>query len=267
VLDAHVHFWDPDARSYDWLDGLPALRRPFLPRDYDGGALVFVQAGCRDDEALDEAAWVAALAREDARIRGIVAHAPLELGAAAAPRLDALAAEPLVVGVRRLLQEAPELLEQPAFAAGLELLAERALPFDLALLPPALPAAERLAARCPRVTFVLDHCGNPDLAGGAAALDRWRADLRTLAARPNVVCKLSGLATRGGALEAARGCLEHAVSVFGAERCLAGSDWPLVTLATTRARWQELVADVAGEPAVLDATAQRVYRLGAEVAP
>jgi L-fuconolactonase len=79
-VDSHVHFWDPQARRYAWLDGQPSLRRRFGPEDYGGGgrvaALIFVQADCRDDEALDEVRWAAELAARDPRVRGIVAYAP-----------------------------------------------------------------------------------------------------------------------------------------------------------------------------------------------
>lgn len=112
LFDAHLHLWDPTARHHDWLAAHPSLRRRFGPEDLDAGAheligAVFVQANCRDDEALDEVRWVADMARDHSLIRGIVAYAPLHRGRAAEPGLAAVAAEPLVVGVRWLLQGRP----------------------------------------------------------------------------------------------------------------------------------------------------------------
>jgi L-fuconolactonase len=250
ILDAHVHFWDPAARRHAWLDAHPSLQRRFGPGDLDPGrhelaGAVFVQADCREEEAADEVRWVSGLAPEHPLVRGIVAYAPLHAGRAAAPVLAQLAAEPLVVGVRRLLQgESPELLGGPALAEGLALLADHALPFDVCVTHEQLGAVERLVGACPDVGFVLDHLGKPPVAAGR--LDPWRADLARLAARPNVACKLSGLATEaapGWRPEDLRPYLDHALDVFGPGRCLVGSDWPVAGLATTVEAWFDLVLE------------------------
>jgi hypothetical protein len=99
ILDAHLHLWDPSERTHDWLEEVPILRRRFGPEDIDGGrydlaGAVFVQADCRDEEALGEVRWVNEVARP--LVRGVVAYAPVHLGAAAEPQLAALADEPLV---------------------------------------------------------------------------------------------------------------------------------------------------------------------------
>jgi L-fuconolactonase len=272
ILDSHVHFWDPEARRYDWLDGNPVLRRRFGPEDYDAGrhdvaGLIFVQADCRDEEALEEARWVGELATRDPRVRGIVAYAPVHLGARARDALAALAEQPGVVGVRRLLQDEPEsLLRDPVLAEGVRLLAEQALPFDLCIRRQQLRAAGTLVAACPEVTFVLDHLGKPQVGGGE--LDRWRDDIAALAACQNVVCKLSGLATEAAQswLAAdARPHLDHALELFGPDRCMIGSDWPVSTLATTAEAWFDLVLDALDRlsprerDAVLHGTACSVY--------
>src|SRR3954468_6395023 len=107
VVDTHVHAWDTGRRDHPWLDGEPALPRRSLPAALDGGgahvdAVVLVEAACRPGQADAETAWLLDLAREDPRVRGVVAALPLEGGAACAGRLEELAADPLVVGVRRL---------------------------------------------------------------------------------------------------------------------------------------------------------------------
>jgi L-fuconolactonase len=154
-------------------------------------------------------------------------------------------------------------------ATGVGLLAELDLTFDACITHVQLPAVTRLAARCPDVTIVLDHLGKPDVARGR--LDPWRADLAALAERPNVVCKLSGLTTeadhRTWTPEALRPYLAHALACFGPERCLVGSDWPVVTLASSYERWfdvlLEFLADMAppDRDAILSGNARRVYRL------
>jgi L-fuconolactonase len=248
LIDAHVHVWDPGAREHAWLAAHPALRRRFLPADLDPGrhelaGMVVVQADCRDDEGLDEVAWIGALAGRDRRIRAIVAFAPLERGERVAEHLEALARFPLVAGVRRLLQDEPAaLMGDPAFVAGVRRLGPARLTFDACVTHAQLPALTRLARGCPDVTFVLDHLGKPDVRGGR--LDPWREDLRTLAARPNVVCKLSGLTAEAAAAWTDADVapfLAHAIDAFGPARCMLGSDWPLVTQTASHERWTDAV--------------------------
>ena len=151
LVDAHVHFWDPHARRHAWLDAEPALRRPFGPSALDAGrhaltGMVVVQADCRDDQGLDEVAWFTALARDEPRIRGIVAFAPLDRDGVDA-HLDALNDNDLVVGVRRLLQDDPaSLTEQPAFVSGRP--AARAARLHVRRVCARGPAARLDAARC-----------------------------------------------------------------------------------------------------------------------
>jgi L-fuconolactonase len=280
ILDAHVHFWDPHARRHAWLDEHPALNGRFGPEDYDpgrhdlGGA-IFVQADCREDEALGEALWVAELAASDPRVRGIVAYSPVHLGARAAPAVAAMAAQPGVVGVRRLLQDEPVsfVRDDAALADGVRLLADHGLPFDLCVRHQQLRAAGALVAACPDVTFVLDHLGKPPVATGE--LDPWQEDLARLAASGRVVCKLSGLTTEAGPgwrPADLRPYLDVALDVFGPERCMVGSDWPVSTLATTVEAWLDLVVEATAQlapderDAVLHGTACTVYGVVPEAA-
>jgi L-fuconolactonase len=275
IFDAHVHFWDAGARHHAWLDGEPQLRRRFTPDDLDTGrhdcaGVLAVQADCADDEALAEVQWVSALARDCRLIRGVVAYAPLHTGQAAAPALERLAEWDMVVGVRRLLQDEPAArLLDPALAEGVQLLAHYAWPFDLCIRAHQIPSAVGLVERCPQVTFVLDHVGKPPVAAGR--LDPWRDDLARLAQLPNVRCKLSGLVTELGRAdwrpEDLRPYLDHALAVFGPQRCLAASDWPLVGVHGSIERWMDLLLDViadlppADQDAVLGGVAAQTYAL------
>jgi L-fuconolactonase len=277
LVDSHVHFWDPRERRHAWLDGQPDLRRRFGPEDYGSGrhdvaALIFVQADCRDDEALDEARWVAELAARDPRVRGIVAYAPVHLGARAAATVAAVAAQPGIVGVRRLLQdEPPSVLDDPALVAGVRMLAEHGLAFDLCVRHQQLRAVSALVDACPDVTFVLDHLGKPPVASGT--LDPWREDVARLAAAGRVVCKLSGLTTEappGWRPADLQPYLKVALDVFGPHRCMLGSDWPVCTVDTTVEAWFELVLEALADlsaperEAVLHRTAQSTYGVGTE---
>jgi L-fuconolactonase len=272
ILDAHVHFWDPGSRRYPWLDGEPSLLRRFGPEDYDSGAhavsgMIFVQADCEADEALGEARWGAELAAVDPRVVGIVAYAPVHLGAGARLAVAAAAAQPRVVGVRRLLQDEPApVLRDRALAEGVRLLADHGLPFDLCVRHHQLRDATALVAACPDVTFVLDHLAKPPVAAGEIA--SWRDDLARLSKSGRVFCKLSGLTTEAAPdwrSRDVRPYLDVALDLFGPQRCMLGSDWPVATLATTVEAWFDLVLDaVAGlspaeREALRHATACSVY--------
>lgn len=274
ILDAHLHFWDPTARHHDWLAEYPQLMRRFGPDDLEPGrhdvtGAVFVQADCRDDEAFDEVRWVERLAASHSFIRGVVAYAPVHRGRAAEHQVAQLSERPLVVGVRRLLQgRPPEAITDRSLVHGVRMLAEWGLTFDLCVTHEQLPAVAQLVRACPRTTFVLDHLGKPSVAAGR--VDPWRDDLARIAAHENVACKLSGLTTEaapGWHPRDVRPYLEHALEVFGARRCMIGSDWPVATLRTSFERWfdvvLELVAKLSGEEqaAVLAETATTTYGL------
>jgi L-fuconolactonase len=200
-------------------------------------------------------------------VRGIVAYAPLHLGAAAEDALAAVAAEPLVVGVRRLLQDlSPAALADPALIDGVRLLAAYDLAFDVCVRHAQLPSVARIVEACPDVRFVLDHLGKPPVAEGQ--LDPWRGDLARLATLPNAACKLSGLATEataGWRAADVRPYLDHALDAFGPARCMVGSDWPVACLATTVERWLDVVLEAIAfldsheRDAVLRGTAEESY--------
>jgi L-fuconolactonase len=235
IVDAHIHFWDPGVLDYPWLPD--ALREPHVAF---AGRAVVVEA----DAVGDELSWLESLAPE-----AIVAHAPLEDN----PDLEALAARPLVKGVRRLLQ-GTDLFD--AVTPGVRELARHALPFDACITQDQLPKLTTLASACDETTIVLDHLGKP------RALDPWRARLTELGGNENVVCKLSGLTTE---VEGdVRPYLEHALEVFGPDRCLFGSDWPVASLTTTYEQWLDVVSGLLSESergSVLATNAERVYGL------
>src|SRR4051794_175428 len=127
IIDSHVHLYDPTALSYPWMTGVPRLNKPYLPADFTSACgpiqvdgIVFVEVDAAPSNRIAEAEWVEDLAARESRIKAIVAAAPLELGDAARPDLERLAALPLVRGIRRLIQSEPdpEFCLRPNFVAG-----------------------------------------------------------------------------------------------------------------------------------------------------
>jgi len=252
MVDSHVHLWNPALFRYAWLDGLPALSRAFQPADFaaasasaDVRMLIFIECGCEPGQSLAEVDWISTLAKSEPRLKGIVAHASLERGEAVRSELETLAGRPLVKGVRRNLQSEPdaEFCLRSEFLAGVRLLAKFGFTFDLCVRREQLPAAAELARRVPEVTFVLDHLGKPEVRN--QSFQPWANDLDALAALPNVVAKISGLVTEANWLDwqpaELAPYLKHAFVSFGPERLMFGSDWPVMTLATSYQRWIETV--------------------------
>jgi len=274
IIDSHIHFWNPSHLRYDWLAGDPALNRQFEAAEFYEASngleivgVIFVQADCLPEQALDEALWVAAL---DVPLKGIVAFAPLENGESARPMLETLTKIPLVKGIRRLIQsQSAGFAAQPDFVAGVRMLAEFRLSFDLCIRHHQLPDVLSLVEHCPDVHFVLDHIGKPDIAKGE--LDPWRAQITQLAQHENVFCKLSGMMTEAPIdwqPEDLRPYVEHVLATFGMERVMFGSDWPVCNLAGGYARWVETLEHLlesltdAQKQAVFADNAARFYQLG-----
>ena len=95
MIDAHVHFWDPERLHYEWLRSDPVLLRRYTPESLAGTrhavtGWVFVQADCREDETWAEIAWVGELAARHP-ILGIVAFAGVHRGGAVRGELERLA--------------------------------------------------------------------------------------------------------------------------------------------------------------------------------
>lgn len=279
IIDAHLHLYDTRVMEYPWMREAPSLERPHLMADFDaarGGvaleSAIFVEVDVAPGQHLREVAFVAGLAASDPRIAGIVAHLPMDRGAETARDLEALRAEPLVRGVRHLIQghrqEKGWALRED-FVAGVQSLAPHGLSFDICIYAEQMAEATALVDRCPDTAFILDHLGKPDIRGGR--LDPWRSEIAELARRPNVVCKISGLATEADHAawteEELLPYLDHAIACFGFDRVLFGGDWPVSTLATDYARWVRLVdraiAGASGEEKrkLFRDTARRVYRL------
>ena len=272
VIDAHQHLWDPTRRDYPWMRGLPELHRPILERDLgsatDGtevSASIVVQATSSDDET----DWLLEVAAQSALIVGVVGWVDLAQDGVG-DRLAELKARGALCGIRHQVEDEtdPDWLTRPSVVGGLRAVAEAGLVYDLLIRRTAGAAAIAAAQQVPELTFVVDHLAKPDIAGGE--WDDWRDQLADLAALPNVSCKLSGLLTEASPRwreEHLERYLLEAVDLFGAERCLFGSDWPVSLL---RADYSEVIALTDAATSRLSAserlkifrdTAARLYRL------
>lgn len=275
-IDTHLHLLYPERFSYPWVENVPPLQGAFTLEGYKeategcgiAGA-VFMEADVPGTQIAEEVKWVNELAGEaDSGILGIVAAARPESDDFEA-RLDAVSG-PWLKGVRRVLHTQPDALSRSRrFRANVRRLPARRLSFDLCVLARQLPLAIELVDACPEVTFILDHCGVPDIAGGA--FDSWARGIRELSKREQVVCKISGLPTycapEAGGVEILRPWVEYSIDCFGWDRVLFGGDWPVCNLNAGFSSWiadlDAIVGDASSAEvnAFYQQNARRIYRL------
>jgi L-fuconolactonase len=254
IVDTHLHIWDLGRLRYPWLASVPKLNRNHLIEDYHVARgtvqvekMVFLQCECDPSHFQEESDWVTEVSRVDPRIRGIVPWAPLEKGDAAEEAVARLASNPLVKGIRRIIQfePDPEFCLRPDFVRGVQLLPRHGLNFDICINHTQLANTLKFVRHCPEVRFIMDHFAKPDIKSGL--LDPWRAEMRELASMPNVWCKLSGLATEADhanwTAADLRPYIEHVINCFGFDRVVFGGDWPVSTQATDYPRWVATVDD------------------------
>jgi L-fuconolactonase len=259
-------------------ESVAAIRRPFGPDDLDAaagpqgfGQTIAVQAVSSAEET-EELLDVAATS---GRVAGVVGWVDLA-GPEVAETLAALRARPggrALVGVRHQVHDEPdpEWLLRDDVGRGLAAVAAAGLVYDLLVRERELPAARAVARRLPELTLVVDHLAKPRIRDGA--VEPWAGELAALARQSNVACKVSGLVTEADWDAWTPGQLvpyvHHAAEVFGPDRLLFGSDWPVCLLAAGYAEVVEATVEAldraglgpAERDGVLGANARRLYRL------
>jgi len=275
ILDSHHHLWDYDAQQYPWIPLGSALQNSFGLADldehsqpYDVQATIAVQAR----QSLIETDWLLKLARENPLCKGVVGWVPLQ-DQSVGEILERYTHEPLLKGVRHVIQDEtdPQFMIRPAFIRGLQALSKTGLRYDILIfghqLPNTITMVDALPADMP---LVLDHIAKPVI-DPRKHDEQWARDIAELAKRPNVMCKLSGMATevRGETwdMEALRPYAEHVIRCFGPERLMFGSDWPVCLLKSEYTRWVDAVLQMIGslskdeQDAVLYRNAARFYAI------
>ena len=278
IIDAHHHLWDPAQHEYPWLDGdaLAPLRRAYTVDDLwevtDGRVAHTVLVQTISD-VRETAGFLATAGANDGLIKGVVGWVDLT-APDVADRIAALREGPggeRLAGIRHQVQDEPdpEWLARPEVLRGLRAVGAAGLAYDLLVLVPQLEAATGVVRQLPEIRFVLDHLAKPDIAAGA--WEPWAARVAALGALPNVSAKMSGLVTEARWDDWDAGQIapyaRHALDVFGPERLMYGSDWPVCTLAASYGEvWElagTLIKDLTESErcAVLGGTAARVYGL------
>jgi predicted TIM-barrel fold metal-dependent hydrolase len=275
IVDTHQHLWDLERLQLPWLKPGEPLTRSFVMQDYLQAVAglnvvqaVYMEVAAAPEQKRAEAEYILEICRRDDNptVAAVIGGQPGLDGFREyfTPYKDS----PYIKGVRHIPRDAAGaefLYAQPAFVRDVQWLGQLGMRFDLC--PPAqrLPEAIRLVDRCPETQFILDHCGNADPkafwseagraaspTSGPAAHDpqQWRGDVTELAARPNVVCKISGIVARAPKTDWTPDDLapivNHCLDAFGSQRVMFASDWPVCTRVASLRQWvtalQEIVA-------------------------
>jgi L-fuconolactonase len=273
VIDAHQHFWQIGQHGQVWPGpDLSTIYGDFTPGDIQG---YYDSAGIRGTVLVQSQAneldtdWLLNLAATTPLVLGVVGWVDFQ-SPDAPRRIAALARRPKMRGLRPMLQDLSrdDWILDPALEPAVEAMISAGLSFDALIRPRHLRILHQFAARWPELSIVIDHGAKPPIASGL--LEPWQTDLASVAELPNVLCKLSGLATEA-ALGQGPQVLERfakpIVEAFGHERLMWGSDWPVLNLASDIRQWLALSIGLIAPagPAALDAVfrgnATRFYRL------
>lgn len=291
VIDSHHHIWRLD--DLDWLNG-PTQPRIFgdyeaIKRDYpvdafladltDSGVSksVYIQVNWPAGQEVDEAAWVQSVADESGWPQAIVGYVDFA-AADAAETLRSLSAFPLMRGIRQQLhwhenplyrfQPVPDLMNDAGWRRNFALLGDYNWSFELQVFASQMMDAAGLAAAFPGTRMILQHCGMPEDTS-PTGMSAWRDGMKRLAQEDNIHCKFSGLGTfihrndPAFIAEITGECLE----MFGAARCVYGSNYPIEKLWTAYKpiveAYQMALAHLpeTDQQAIFHDNAERLYRL------
>ncbi len=293
IVDAHHHLWDLAGPlrypwlthpEVNWLGDYSAFRRSYLPPEYRRDtalhnvvATVHIEAECDRGQQAEETAWLAEMNRLHGMPNAIVAHAWVD-----EPNSEEMLARhcecPLVRGIRTkpIIAASPahsvrgqkRSLQDPKWVAGLALLARYGLSWDLRVPWWHLGEAAEVVRALPGLPVVLNHMGYP-WNRDPASLDGWRQGMAALAALPNVHCKISALCIEGQpwTLEANGPLILETIALFGADRCMFASNFPVDSL---KGSWDYIYTNfrrsvahlpLADQRALFAGNAIRFYRL------
>ncbi len=262
VVDSHQHFWDINRFYYWWLTpDREILNRNFYPQDLEPFLApngVQLTVAVQAHASLEEAFWLLELAEKNDFIAGVVGWVDLT-SRHLAYDLNQLQRHPKFKGVRSPLEAKVDdawMLHKDV-VEGLHELECRNIPFDLVIYPRHLKYLLRLREKCPRLRMVIDHIALPPIA--EKRMDGWDRDIEAVSKLPDLWCKLSGMITGANPQSWKPGDLKpyvnHVVKLFGYERLMFGTDWPICTLAGSYGQVVDALHEVLGSLSAKDSAA------------
>ena len=264
IIDTHQHLWDLNIFRLPWLKAGGELARSFTQADYEEATrglgiakAVYMEVAVAPEQKLAEAEYIVKVCadRGNPTCAAVIGGLILEDGFK--DYIMRFAGSPYIKGVRRALNN-PRQFEDDRLIQNLRLLGSLNMSFDLVIPPRLIAQAAKLVERCGDTRFILDHCGNADPLAFTADLDwgrkpqhdadAWKRDIETLAARPNTICKISGIIARvpkgQATAEVLSPIVNHCLYTFGPDRVIFASDWPVCTRGAPLHMWVNLLREI-----------------------
>lgn len=269
-IDAHQHYWKIERGDYDWITpDISLLSRDFLPQDllpylkkHHLDQTILVQAAA----TLAETEYLLTLSETSDTIGGVVGWIDLN----DEDHLDhfrRFSAHPKFLGFRVMIQglKDPNLILEPHYIEALTYYAEHDVPIDLLLVSQQLPVLIKLLERVPGLRGVIDHIAKPQIAEGE--FQPWADCIKEIAEYPGIYCKLSGMVTEANhnawKLEDFNQYIRHVLGVFGTDRVMFGSDWPVCLLSASYDEVMDILQKAL--PAnITEAAKERIFGLNAK---
>lgn len=249
IVDTHLHLIEPERFAYPWIQDAPSLNQatPFneyrkIMSSYGDFKSIFMEVDVSEGDALSEAQFFSKKNHDYEELSGVIAKAFPE-SEKFAEQVSSLQATSSLCGIRRVLHVVPnELSKSAIFRKNIAWLGSQGLPFDLCLREQQLSMGVELVEKCPSTIFILDHAGCPDIARGDFA--RWESLMKKMQEFPNLFVKVSGLITcvpeNKDFSESLTPYWETLLEIFGPNRLLFGSDYPVCNLRGTLDDWMSL---------------------------
>lgn len=258
-IDAHHHLWCYHTPGPPWMaDGMSGLRRDFLVDDLHAVTAEVGVTGTivvETERSLEETLWLSQIAATNGLICGVVGWVPLT-SFAIVSELEHVASLTKVKAVRHPIHDEPDdqFVLRDDFNRGIAALKQFDLRYDILIFEKHLPQTIQFVDRHPNQIFILDHAAKPRIRDHA--ISPWKENTRELARRANVYCKISGMVTEADwhrwSDEALRPYIDSVLEAFTPKRLMFGSDWPVVTLASTYRRWFDTVQSAIAQLSVTE---------------
>ncbi|GAA4293903.1 amidohydrolase family protein [Aestuariibaculum suncheonense] len=250
IIDSHQHFWKYEPVKHSWIDdNMVVIRKDFMPSDLQSvyqengiDGCVAVQA----DQTLEETDFLLQLSNENSFIKGVVGWVDLRANNLEAT-LEKYSEVDKLKGFRHVVQGEPDhnFLLRPNFLRGIEVLENNGYTYDILIFPHQLGATLDFVKRFPNMNFVIDHIAKPYIKDGF--YDGWAVLMKEIAKYENVYCKMSGIVTEADyntwTPEQIQPYMELVLEVFGPNRVMFGSDWPVCLVAGNYTKVKELTTN------------------------
>jgi predicted TIM-barrel fold metal-dependent hydrolase len=256
IVDTHQHLWDLTKFRLPWLKKDDVFNKSHVMADYLQATAglnvvktVYMEVDVAPEQQTEEAEYVIDLCQraDNPMAAAVISGRPASDDFA--KYIGQFRDSAYIKGVRQVLHvdsTPPGYCLDKKFIKGVRLLGEMGKSFDLCMRAKELPDAAKLIDACPDTRFILDHCGNPDV----KVKDRtqWEKDIREVARRKNVVCKVSGIVASAEpgkwTADDLTPFVNFVMAVFGSDRVMFGGDWPVCTKTATYKQWVEALREI-----------------------